>query len=52
MAHREALFLKCWDSDPGGGVGHTAHSAFDDPTIPPDSPPRESIEVRVIAIWG
>jgi hypothetical protein len=51
MAHREALFLKCWDSDPGQGVGHTAHSAFDDPSIPASSPPRESIEVRVIAIW-
>ena len=51
MAHREALFLKCWDSDPGGGVRHTAHAAFDDPTIPAGSPPRESIEVRVIAGW-
>ncbi len=51
MAHREALFLKCWDSDPGRGVGHTAHSAFDDPTIPESSPPRESIEVRVITVW-
>jgi hypothetical protein len=51
MAHREALFLKCWDSEPGTGVSHTAHSAFDDPTIPEDSPPRESIEVRVINIW-
>ena len=51
MAHREVLLLKCWDSEPGGGVTHTVHSAFDDPTIPADSPPRESIEVRVICIW-
>jgi hypothetical protein len=27
------------------------HSAFEDPTTPPDAPPRESIEVRTMAFF-
>jgi hypothetical protein len=27
------------------------HSAFQDPSSPPDAPPRESIEVRCVLIW-
>src|SRR2546422_8091822 len=30
----------------------TAHTAFDDPTSPPDPPPRESIEVRTLAFFA
>jgi hypothetical protein len=29
----------------------TAHSAFDDPTSPPDAPARESIEVRTLVFF-
>ena len=29
----------------------TLHSAFEDPTSPPDAPPRESIEFRTIAFF-
>ena len=29
----------------------TLHSAFIDPTTPPGAPGRESIEVRLVAIW-
>jgi hypothetical protein len=47
----EALLLKCFDSD-GAGARFTAHSAFDDPTAPPNAPPRESIEVRTLAFFG
>jgi hypothetical protein len=27
------------------------HVAFDDPSCPPDAPPRESIDDRVVAIF-
>ena len=29
----------------------TAHTAFEDPTTPPDAPARRSIEVRALAFW-
>lgn len=45
----EALFIKCFDSAEDGRPRFTAHSAFDDPTSPPDARPRESIEVRTLA---
>ncbi len=46
----EALLIKCWDSDPS--VARFApHTGFADPTTPPDSPPRESIEFRTIAFF-
>jgi hypothetical protein len=44
----EALAFKLFDSDPEA-VQHTAHSAFEDPSTPPDAAPRQSIEVRTIA---
>ena len=46
----EALLIKCWDSDEG--VARFApHGAFEDPSTPPDAPPRESIEFRTIAFF-
>ena len=50
MEADEAMLLKCYDSDPGR-ARFTAHSAFDDPTSPPDAPARESIEVRTLAFF-
>jgi hypothetical protein len=47
----EALLLKCYDSETDGRARFLPHSAFDDPTSPPDAPPRESIEVRTIAFF-
>lgn len=47
----EVLFLKCYDSQTDGRARFTAHSAFRDPDCPPGSAPRESIEVRTIAIF-
>jgi hypothetical protein len=44
----EAMVFKLFDSDPDA-VQFTAHSAFDDPTAPPDAAPRQSIELRTIA---
>jgi len=51
MEVHEALLLKCFDSDAQRAC-FTAHSAFDDPTSPPDAPTRESIEVRTLAFFG
>jgi hypothetical protein len=46
----EAILLKCWDSDE-----HVArfapHAGFDDPTTPPGTPPRQSIEFRTLAFF-
>jgi hypothetical protein len=50
LAPDEALLIKCWDSDPS--VARFApHTAFEDPTTPPGTPPRESIEFRTIAFF-
>jgi hypothetical protein len=46
----EAILIKCWDSDTS--VARFApHTAFEDPTTPPGTPPRESIEFRTIAFF-
>lgn len=46
----EALLIKCWDSDTK--VARFApHSAFEDPTTPPETLPRQSIEFRTIAFF-
>jgi hypothetical protein len=51
MQADEAMLLKCYDSVRDGRARFTAHSAFRDPTAPPDAPPRESIEVRTLAFF-
>jgi hypothetical protein len=48
MTPDEIVAFKLFDSDPGR-VQWTAHSAFEDPTSPPDAPPRQSIELRTIS---
>jgi hypothetical protein len=46
----EALLIKCWDSD--ASIARFApHAGFEDPTTPPGTPPRESIEFRTIAFF-
>ncbi|GAB4156292.1 MAG: CmcJ/NvfI family oxidoreductase [Cyanobacteria bacterium J069] len=47
----EALLIKCFDSDPANPARFTAHTAFDDPTSPPNAPPRSSIELRTLVIY-
>ncbi|MDB5483979.1 MAG: hypothetical protein JWO83_5032 [Caulobacteraceae bacterium] len=50
LAPDEAILIKCWDSHPD--VARFApHTAFEDPTTPPGTPPRESIEFRTIAFF-
>ncbi len=50
MTRDEALVFKTKDSDPTK-AHHVPHSAFDDPSAPPDAPPRISIEIRATAYW-
>jgi hypothetical protein len=48
MQPDEVLLIKIADSDPRQVQG-APHSAIEDPTSPPDAPPRESFEVRALA---
>ena len=47
----EAVLIKCFDSSTDGIARFAAHSAFDDPTTPPDALPRQSIETRTFAFF-
>jgi hypothetical protein len=47
----EVLLLKCYDSD-GRRARFTAHSAFEDPSSPPNAAPRESVEVRTLVFFA
>jgi hypothetical protein len=47
----EVLVFKGYDSD-RRCARFTAHSAFEDPTSPPDAAPRESIEVRTLVFFA
>jgi len=51
QAHEEALVFKVYDSAKDGRARWTAHTAFDDPTTPPNARPRESIEIRTLAFF-
>jgi hypothetical protein len=44
----EVLLLKCYDAATDGRARFAPHTAFEDPTTPPDAPPRESIELRAL----
>jgi hypothetical protein len=67
LTRDEALLIKQWDSagalarsegaegDAANGVApctFSFHSAFKDPTTPPDAPDRWSIEVRCLVLYG
>jgi hypothetical protein len=51
MTRDEAIVIKCYDSARDGRARFSLHAAFEDPTTPPDAPPRESIEVRAFAFF-
>ena len=51
MQRNEAMVFKTFDSMKDGRARWTAHCAFDDPTSPPDAPPRESLEMRTLAFF-
>jgi len=51
MQRNEAIVFKTFESERDDRARWTAHYAFDDPTNPPDAPPRESIEMRTLAFF-
>ena len=51
MTRDEVIVFKVFDTDRGAGVRFTAHSAFTDPTSPPDAGIRESIEMRALVFY-
>jgi len=51
MRREEAYVFKVFDSLKDGRARWTAHTAFEDPTTPPQARPRESIEIRTMAFF-
>jgi hypothetical protein len=51
MRREEALVFKTYESLADGRARWTAHTAFQDPTSPPNARPRESIEIRAFAFF-
>jgi hypothetical protein len=51
MRRDEAIVFKVYESKKDGRARFTAHTAFVDPTTPPDAPPRQSIEIRTLAFF-
>jgi len=51
MRRDEALVFKVYESMTDGRARWTAHTAFDDPTSPPNARFRESIEIRTLAFF-
>ena len=51
MDRHEALVFKQYDSQVSGVARFTPHSAFDLPDIPPDTPLRQSIEIRCLVTY-
>lgn len=51
MQPDEAVLIRCYDSALHGAARFSAHTGFDDPTTPPDAPPRESLEVRMLVFF-
>jgi len=51
MSPDEVLLLKIYDSAGDGIARLTAHTAFDDPSSPPDALPRRSIELRSLLFF-
>jgi hypothetical protein len=51
MQADEVVLIRCFDSAPEGAHRFSAHTGFDDPTSPPDAPPRESLEVRTLVFY-
>ena len=50
MKREEALLIQQWDST-DEAAKFALHSAFADPSSPPDAPARESIEVRLVVVY-
>ncbi|KAI0790847.1 hypothetical protein C8Q75DRAFT_760960 [Abortiporus biennis] len=52
MTPDEFVLIKCFDSQEDGKTAIlTPHTAFDDPSTPPDAPLRQSIELRLLVFY-
>jgi hypothetical protein len=51
MRREVAIVIKVYESMRDGRARWTAHAAFEDPTTPANTCPRESIEIRTLALF-
>jgi glutathione S-transferase len=51
MTPDQVVLLKTYESEMDGRARFVGHTAFEDPTSPPDAPVRESIEIRTMAFF-
>jgi glutathione S-transferase len=51
MTPDQVVLLKTYESETDGRARFVGHTAFEDPTSPPDAPVRESIEIRTMAFF-
>jgi glutathione S-transferase len=51
MTPDQVVLLKTYESETDGRARFVGHTAFEDPTSPPDAPFRESIEIRTMAFF-
>jgi hypothetical protein len=51
MTPDQVILLKTYESETDGRARFVGHTAFEDPTSPPDAPMRESVEIRTIAFF-
>ena len=51
MQPNEPVLIRCFDSALRGAARFSAHTGFDDPSSPPNAPPRESLEVRTLVFY-
>ena len=52
MQHDEVVLLKCFDNDANCPARYTAHGTFENPLADPQTPPRESIEIRTMISYA
>jgi hypothetical protein len=51
MTPDQVVLLKTYESETDGRARFVGHTAFNDPTSPPDAPFRESVEIRTMAFF-
>ena len=51
MTRDEAVLIKNYDTAEDGRARYALHTAFEDPTSPPDAAPRESLETRALVFF-
>jgi hypothetical protein len=51
MTPDQVVLLKTYESETDGRARFVGHTAFEDPTSPPDAPFRESVDIRTMAFF-